>query len=293
MGKLLVIADQDGPGIATTRGLELARRFKRDTEVVAFVYAPLKQLKVSDAERDKIKQRLIEDRREEVQARIDSASGPNQKVRLLVVWEKDLAGWTCKHCDKGGYDMVIKTERRSKSLLAHTSTDWQLLRECPSSVLIVAEKKWSRTKPIMASVDLSTKLPLKKKLNEDIIARSLALANALETSVEIICAIEVPTLLRDLDLVDERKYVNDAKEDMAPNIKALAKKFDIPEKAFHVKKGPAERVIASQAAAKRAQVVVMGTVGRRGVKARLMGSTAERVLRHLKTDVLALKPRSR
>jgi universal stress protein E len=34
----------------------------------------------------------------------------------------------------------------------------------------------------------------------------------------------------------------------------------------------------------------MGTVGRQGVKARILGNTAENVLRHLKTDVLALKP---
>ena len=43
--------------------------------------------------------------------------------------------------------------------------------------------------------------------------------------------------------------------------------------------------------ADNAQIVVMGTVGRKGVKARLIGNTAEKVLAHLKTDVLAIKPR--
>ena len=77
---------------------------------------------------------------------------------------------------------------------------------------------------------------------------------------------------------------------MAPHIKALAREFNIAEKAFVVKRGPVEKVIASQAAKKRAQMVVMGTVGRKGVKARLIGNTAERVLGHLKTDVITLKP---
>ena len=57
-----------------------------------------------------------------------------------------------------------------------------------------------------------------------------------------------------------------------------------------MKRGPVEKVIASQAAGRRAQIVVMGTVGRKGVKAKLIGNTAERVLTHLKTDILALKP---
>jgi universal stress protein E len=34
----------------------------------------------------------------------------------------------------------------------------------------------------------------------------------------------------------------------------------------------------------------MGTVARKGVRARLLGNTAEEVLRHLHTDVLAIKP---
>ena len=91
-------------------------------------------------------------------------------------------------------------------------------------------------------------------------------------------------------MIDPGTYVADAKKAMAPHIKALAAQFDIPQKQFTVKRGPVEKVIASQAAATRAQLVIMGTVGRQGVKARLLGNTAGKVLRHLKTDVLALKP---
>jgi universal stress protein E len=289
MGKVLVIADLKGDGIATPRGLELADKLGLQAEVVAFTYAHLKPLKVDAAERAGIKKRLLADRETEVQKRIDKWIRPGQKVRLNVVWEKDVAAWTTHRCSRGGYDMVVKTGRRSESL-AHTSTDWQLLRECPAPVVIVAKKKWSRTKPVLASLDLGSNLPVKKKLNQKILSQAKALAEAMDTSLELICAIEVPVLLSDLDLVDPRSYAQDAKDEMAPHISALAKQFDLPEKAFHVKRGPVEKVIASQAASKRAQLVVMGTVGRKGVKARLLGNTAEKVLRHLRTDVMALKP---
>ena len=62
------------------------------------------------------------------------------------------------------------------------------------------------------------------------------------------------------------------------------------EELFRCKRGPVAKVITSTAARDRAQLVVMGRVGRRGVKARLLGNTAENVLQHLRTDVLALKP---
>lgn len=289
MRKVLVIADLEEPGLATRRGLEMADKLQAVAEVVAFVYAPLKQIKTSESNRTRIKKQLIADREHEVQSRIDRHLHDGQPVKLRVIWEKDVAKWVTRHCKHGAYELVVKTRRRSETLV-HTSSDWQLLRECPAPLLIVAEDKWPRTKPVLASLDLSTRIGAKKKLNEKILAKAIELAGLMDTTVYIICAIEIPTLLSDLDLVDPRNYVADAKAAMAPNVKALAKKFGIAEKDFHIKRGPVDRVIASEAASKRAQIVVMGTVGRKGVKARLLGNTAERVLRHLKTDVLALKP---
>ncbi len=71
---------------------------------------------------------------------------------------------------------------------------------------------------------------------------------------------------------------------------ALAKEHDIDPKRFVTKRGPVAKVITSQAAKARAQLVVMGTVARQGLSAKLVGNTAEAVLQHLHTDVLALKP---
>ena len=108
--------------------------------------------------------------------------------------------------------------------------------------------------------------------------------------MKIITAVEIPTLLADIDLVDPIAFVKQAQEEMEPRVNALAEKHSIAPGEFVCKRGPVERVIASYAAKARAQIVVMGTVARKGVKARLLGNTAEKVLRHMKTDVLAIKP---
>jgi universal stress protein E len=50
------------------------------------------------------------------------------------------------------------------------------------------------------------------------------------------------------------------------------------------------KTIVSEAAELKAQLVVMGTVGRRGVRAQVLGNTAEEALQLLKTDTLTLKP---
>ncbi|RLQ23049.1 universal stress protein [Seongchinamella sediminis] len=289
MGKILVIADQKDSAIATGRGLELAARLGHSVDVYAFTYVPLGQLEMPAPERTALKRRLLQDRKAEVQARIDKLARDGQKVRLKVLWQKDVANWIADHCRKTDYEMVVKTGHRSETL-ARASTDWQLLRECNTPILVVAEKKWRRTQPVLAALDLSSRIASKKKLNATILAHAAALAEAMDEELHIISAVEIPTLLDDLDLIDTRSYVRKAKAEMEPHIKALARQFKLPVNAFVVKRGPVEKVIASEAAKRRAQIVVMGTVGRKGIKAKLLGNTAERVLEHLKTDVLALKP---
>jgi len=289
MAKILIIADLKDKCVATPRGLQLGAKLGHDIDVVAFTYAPLSRLKVSATEEADIRERLVDEREHDVQARIDKYAQPDQNVTLKVVWEKNIDRWITRECAGDKYIGVIKTGNRSESLV-HTSTDWQLLRECPAPMLLVAEKKWHRAKPVLVTLDLSSDVATKRKLNDKTLGIAKGLAAALGVELEIITAIEVPTLLSDLDLVDPSAYAREAKEAMKPQIRKLAAAHDIPEKAFHCKRGPVEKVIASQAAKVRAQVVVMGTVARKGVKARLLGNTAEKVLRLMKTDVLAIKP---
>jgi len=289
MAKVLIIADHKGKGYATPRGLELAVKLGLDVDVVAFTYAPLKRLKVKVSEHAGIRKRLLVEREQVIQERLERCRQDGQKVNLKVIWEKDIDQWISKACSGDKYAAVVKTGSNTDSVV-HTSTDWQLLRECPAPVLIVAAKKWHRTRPILVSLDLSTKLAQKRALNHKVLQVAKSLAGALGVELEIISAIEIPTLLADLDLVEPGAYAREAREEMQPHIEELAQAHDIPLKAFTVKRGPVERVITSRAAKVRAQIVVMGTVGRKGVKARLLGNTAEKVLRHMKTDVLAIKP---
>ena len=96
MGKILIIADIKDKCYATPRGLQLAAKLGQDVEVVAFIYAPLKQLKVMAAEQADIRQRLMAEREQDVQARIDKFRQPGQKVSLKVVWGKDINYWIGK-----------------------------------------------------------------------------------------------------------------------------------------------------------------------------------------------------
>ena len=287
MGKVLVVADLQEKCSATPRGLQLAAKLGLAVEVVAFAHAPLKRLGADRAQQAEIKRRLMAEREVTVQARIDKYTSADQKVSLKVVWSKDIHPWIIARAAKG-FAAVIKTGNQARTGF-RTSTDWHLLRECASPVLLVAEKKWHKTKPILAAVDLGTKNKRKRDLNHSVVAQAKILAEALQAPLNLIYAIEVPTILTDMDIIDPATYVRQQKEAMQPQLQQLAAAHDIPPKAFRSKRGPVAKVINSEAARVRAQLVVLGTLGRQGVSARLIGNTAEEVLSHLNTDVLTLK----
>ncbi|MEM1153766.1 MAG: universal stress protein [Pseudomonadota bacterium] len=289
MAKLLIIADQQERCAATPRGLELAAKLGLVADVLAFTYESMSGLQVPSSEKRALRRHLMQQHRATVEARIQKYSKAGQRVKLRVVWSKDLHRHITKLCSEQDYYAVVKTGHRTESL-THVSLDWKLLRECPAPVLIVAEKRWHRARPVLAALDLGTRLGAKRALNKRVLASAAHLADTLGVELEIVTAIEIPTLLADLDLVDPLQYSRDSKKAMQPAITALSRQQGIPESAFNLKKGPVERVITSRAAKIGAQIVVMGTVGRKGVKARLIGNTAEKVLQHLKTDVLAYKP---
>jgi universal stress protein E len=289
MAKILIIADEEGSCAATPRGLELAAKFGLEADVVAFSYAALKTLHVSAAQQEKVKRRLLGEKEKSIKSLVAKHRQPGQKAGINVVWEKNIDRWIISQCASGKYIGVVKSGSEGGALVT-AATDWRLLGKCTIPVLLVAKKKWHRTKPILVALDLSTTVRSKMALNEKILSIAKQLAEILDVELKIISVIEIPTLLSDLDLIDPLAYVSDAKAEIQPRIARMAKAHDLPEDAFVCKHGPAEKVITSYAARVRAQIVVMGTVARKGVKARLLGNTAERVLQHMKTDVLAIKP---
>ena len=72
---------------------------------------------------------------------------------------------------------------------------------------------------------------------------------------------------------------------------ALASANDIPERDVHQLPGRTHDILPTFARAQGADVVIMGALARTGLKQRVVGSTAERVLDHLPCDILIVHGR--
>ena len=291
MSQLMIIADRrEDKQVAISRGLALAKKLDCTAQVLSFCYESLAPLDIREPKRQaEARRKILSRRKEEVEAEVRKANRAEVRVSTTVAWQKDIHHWIIRECARKSYIAVIKTGHRSETFL-YNSTDWYLLRECPAPVMIVAEKKWRSTLPVLAAIDLSSKKRVKQRLNRNIITQARDYAEALDVPLHLVHALYIPPVLTELDLVDEEQRVDEIERKLKPELGKLSREYGIPLKQFRLKHGPVDKVITSEAARLKAQLVVMGTVGRAGVKARLLGNTAESVLRRLRTDVLALKP---
>lgn len=285
---ILIVADREGEDqVALARGLKLAKALGADAEVVGFCYESLASLDL--VHRHEAKRQLLAQRRESLAAQIEEHKPADVNVELIVAWDKLVHLWVDSHARRTGSDVVVRTAHRSETFL-YTPTDWHLLRECEAPVLIAAEHIWHPTRSVVAAVDLASHSHVKQDLNDTIIATAKRYAEALDCPLHLVYVIHVSTVLNDLHLMDADAHVEKVRSQMGPVLADLASTHGLAEDRIHVEHGEVAEVIADVAERLVAQLVVMGTVGRQGLNAKLIGNTAERVLTRLGTDVLALKP---
>ena len=289
--RILVIADRNrARDVALDRAVALARRSGARIHLVGFCYDPLiesEDLPIA-FNRDKARRQLLADVQSNLDWLIDRNGADDVKITTETVWIKQLHEWVMER--KGEYDLAVKTGHRSENLF-YTPTDWHLLRTSPIPLLIVSTRRWKRrSHHVLATVDLASKKKVQKELNQQVLEHAATLAKVLESELHIVYALPISRVLKELDVIEpqieERKFRSQQRE----NLQQLAADYGIPLKHIHIKAGDAEKVIPGIARKIKAEVVVMGTVARRGVKAALVGNTAEQVLSAVPTDVVAMRP---
>ncbi|WP_339723018.1 universal stress protein [uncultured Paraglaciecola sp.] len=288
---VLVIADQqDKEQSALAHAKSLVKRTGAKLHIVAFHYENLSKLatKLNEEQQFDIQNKIITSGQKWLKSEMTQVN-LQDKATSEVLWEKDIVGWIKQHCASQSYDLIIKTGHRSEGLF-YVPTDWHLIRNNLVPTLLVAEKKWRKKQSIMVSLDLGTHSTSKQALNQKLLDAGINFATNANMPLHICYSLPISSVLKDLGIIDKKALVNDAKSRYLPIIETMLGEYDIPLANIHFKAGPASKVIPSIASKYSAGLVIMGSTGRKGIKAKIMGNTAESVLALLKTDILVIQP---
>ncbi|MBQ4852388.1 universal stress protein UspE [Pseudoalteromonas sp. MMG012] len=276
------------------RALSLAK--KTGAQITAFLsiydFSYEMTTMLSKDEREAMRAAVIKDREAWINDLLSSIE--NIDVHSLVLWHNRPYEAIINTVIDDGYDIVIKSTHQHDTLksVIFTPTDWHLIRKCPSPVLLVKDHEWPEEGHILAAVNAVSDNEQHQALNKRIISDAqfiCQLANAQLSLVNtypatpVNIAIEIPEF-------NPSQYNEAVKKHHEDETFSLADSFNIARSECEVKEGLPEDVIPYVAGEKGSELVVIGTVGRTGLSAALVGNTAEHVIDSLDCDVLALKP---
>jgi len=248
---------------------------------------------LSSDERDVMRQSVIKDKELWLESIIDELQS-DIKINCHVVWHNRPFEAIIERVIKEEYDIVIKGTHQHDKLksVIFTPTDWHILRKCPCPVLLVKEHEWPSNGNILAAVNVGSDEAEHHSLNTKIAKEAKQLAQLIQANVHLVnsfpgtpvnIAIEIPEF-------NSNEYNDTMLKHHEQAMISHANKFDISIVNTHVKEGLPETVIEQVASKIDAELVILGTIGRTGISAALIGNTAEHVIDQLNCDVLALKP---
>lgn len=248
---------------------------------------------LSSGERDSMREMVIKEK-ELWLADIISTVTSSITIESKVIWHNRPFEAIISQVIENKYDLVIKgTHQHDKfKSVVFTPTDWHILRKCPCPVLLVKEHEWPQQGNILAALNVGSDEAEHASLNNTITQQAKNIAQLITANVHLVnsypgtpvnIAIEIPEF-------DVSEYNSAMKAHHKTAMAKHADNFDIPIDNTYVEEGLPETVIEQAALKIDAELVILGTVGRTGISAALIGNTAEHVIDLLNCDVLALKP---
>lgn len=274
---ILVITDQDNVfTFALDKANEVAKQYDAVVEVVSFVDIANVEINITDYTK-------------KVNAKIHRCFDSDVTVHTHVADTDNITQWINRYCENHAVDLVIKTGHRTETLF-YTPTDWHLIRQLKCSLLLVSDRKWRAKSRVLVAVDAGSKKPAQLEMDQKVIKEAHCWAEAKDMELHVTYSAPLPTVAIEFGTIEAEQYEREHSATVKDQLNTVIEQTDISNIEGHYSFGPAEKRIPSTANRIKADLVVVGSIGRTGVKAALLGNTAEKILHHLRTDILVVKP---
>ena len=234
-----------------------------------------------------------------LQKLIESHEQKNISISQKIVTGKEFVE-IIREVIAGNYDMVMvaAVKDRATEGKLFSATHFHLLRKCPCPVWIYPAKRDRSFDRILVAVDTDTRIEEEKKLNVSLIDIALNLARNENAELHILhywkgCdEYNFGEVLERFSAEEIDRYNEEARQEAWQTFEDFLAPYrsKINENSVHFLKGDPAQRLSNFANEKNMELLVMGTLGRSGVKGFFIGNTAESVLNKVNCSVLTVKP---
>ena len=222
---------------------------------------------------------------------VEPVIGSVKSIETATIWHKD--HWhgvidAAKDCEA---DLIIKAANVEEGFgaIVHTPQDWNLLRHSEIPVMLVKPTAWVADPVILAAVD-----PLNESqevLNKKVLEEADHLTKILGGELHVVTAYPFaePWMGPVTVALDFEKVKQEVEDAIKLKIKSLTEGTDVDIKYVIIEEGKPAMVIKQLIESTNAEMLVLGTVARSGVKGFVLGNTAETIIHYTNCDAVVLK----
>jgi universal stress protein E len=287
-------------GVALDAAVELARRTQAKLTALNVVRDVPASFAMVDygtgweptaAQLTRLQNELRDDARQRLETLVDQYRSPEMEIAGDVVIGMPYAAVIDK-VKSGHYDLVVLGTRGMSAvkrvLIGSTAT--RLARACPVPVWVARQGIPTESQSILVPLDFSS-------IGEKQIALAASLAAAFGSKLHLLHVYDSEDLYGVPPLSDETRaelgyYRRRARRSALWKLEQVLQTAGLGRESatLHVAQGVPHQVIQATARRLDAGMIVMGSIGRRGLSALLIGNTAEKLLHSSDRSLLIVKP---
>lgn len=292
---LVVISGNKKKHEALERALGFMKFADVNIHIFNVIYEPIMEVPglFSSELREEMKDQFIAERKSYINKIAKNLEKKGIKCKVQVTWHPEVRKAIEIATEELKPDLVIKRISAESTNINPFAMpiDSHLLRYCAAPLLLVQQAHWSRG-PILAAIDPFAKDAQHVKLNSKIFETSKMLMQVTSNFMHPVSCYIVPPLSPSIGVLgfDYENIKSNSKRCCEERLESILVADNVKKHDMKVIDGPAEQGIPSLVKQLSASLVVLGTVGRKGIAATFLGNTAEQVLAELNCDVLVLKP---
>jgi universal stress protein E len=221
---------------------------------------------------------------------VESARSRVSDLDAVTLWNAKPWEGVLHAADQAGADLIVQavTTHHRFGDVVRTPDDWNLLRHATVPVMLVKPQPWVADPIVLCAVDPFD--DAHKALNVTILQQSQAFASVLKGEVMVIVAYPLfEPWVGQLGATGSYEEIRASVEgDIRARVDDLAREAGVRFKTLYTEEGHATEVIGHVVEDTAAELLVIGTHARDGVKGLLLGNTAERILHVVGTDVVTI-----
>lgn len=214
----------------------------------------------------------------------------NVTINPKIKWVRDISEGMLLEANSGHYDLLIKAANHHSIFdsIIFTPHDWNLLRHALIPVVIAKEYEWTDQSSIVIAVDFTSSE--KQLMNVLLLREAQLLSTITKAPIHLVnsAPVVLPTVMLEVPNYAPELYAESVLAEHKRRIVEFARHHNIPEENCHIAEGMPDDVLPKICKRLHANTVFIGSQGRSGAAAALIGNTCEEIVDFINADLFVL-----